>query len=292
MKILVTGCNGQVGHSLVKNLKPRHGHDISLFAFDREQLDITSEPDVMSQVKKIKPDFIINAAAYTAVDQAETDIDSSYAINRDGPLYLARAAEAVNAMLLHISTDYVFAGDKSEPYIESDMPSPKSVYGQSKLAGEEAVTNNCTNYVILRTSWVFGEHSNNFVKTMMRLGRERSELSIIGDQFGGPTYAGDIAKALITIIERFENPSQSGIYHFAGEPHVSWYQFTRVIFEIAEYHRKLPTPPVVNEITTEQYPLPASRPSNSRLDCFKLNKEFGIQACDWKLALNNIIVYI
>lgn len=212
MKVLITGSHGQVGHCLVNVLSVRD--DIQVFAYDREGMDITKAAQVISIVSELKPDVIMNCAAHTAVDKAETDIEMSYAINRDGPRYLAKAAESVGALMLHISTDYVFDGDKSLPYVETDKPNPKGVYGQSKLEGEEAVIANCSRYAILRTAWVFGEHGNNFVKTMLRLGKDRPELGIIGDQFGGPTYAGDIAKALIVMMEQFHCASNamSGIY--------------------------------------------------------------------------------
>jgi dTDP-4-dehydrorhamnose reductase len=165
------------------------------------------------------------------------------------------------------------------------------VYGKSKLAGEEAVAKHCSRYAILRTAWVFGEHGNNFVKTMLRLGKERSELGVIGDQFGGPTYSGDIASALISIMDKFESAEQSGVYHYAGEPHVSWYQFATSIFEAAAEHGVLQKLPLVHEITADQYPLPAPRPANSRLACSKIKSVFGIESSDWKSALNNIKAY-
>ncbi|EGR1424095.1 dTDP-4-dehydrorhamnose reductase [Vibrio vulnificus] len=289
MRVLITGSHGQVGHCLVSQLSKRS--DIELVAYDREHLDITNEQQVKTVIGELEPNVIINAAAHTAVDKAETDIDMSYAINRDGPLHLAQAAQKIDALLLHISTDYVFDGDKPLPYAETDAPNPKGVYGKSKLAGEEAVAKHCSRYAILRTAWVFGEHGNNFVKTMLRLGKDHPELGVIGDQFGGPTYAGDIATALISMMDRFERKDQSGVYHYAGEPHVSWYQFATSIFTAAAKHGVLTTPPVVREITADQYPLPAPRPANSRLDCSKIETVFGIEPSDWTSALNNIKAY-
>ncbi len=289
MKVLVTGSHGQVGYCLVSQLSMRG--DIQVIAFDREQLDITNEQQVKTVISELKPNVIINAAAHTAVDKAEKEIDMSYAINRDGPSYLAESAEKIDALLLHISTDYVFDGKKNEPYAETDTPNPKGVYGKSKLAGEEAVAKYCSHYVILRTAWVFGEHGNNFVKTMLRVSKERSELGVVGDQYGGPTYAGDIATALISIMDRFESKEQSGVYHYAGDPHVSWYQFATSIFEAAAKHGVLVKLPVVNEITADQYPLPAPRPVNSRLECSKIKSVFAIESSDWKSALNNIKAY-
>ncbi len=288
-RVLITGSHGQVGHCLTNVLSVRD--DIDVIAYDREVLDITSEAQVASLLAELTPDVIINCAAHTAVDRAETDVEMSYAINRDGPRHLAQAAESLGAVLLHISTDYVFDGEKDEPYLETDTPNPKGVYGQSKLAGEQAVAAHCTCYAILRTAWVFGEHGNNFVKTMLRLGQDRPELGIIGDQFGGPTYAGDIANALVAMMDGFNGSEQSGVYHFSGAPHVSWYQFAKAIFESADKHGVLPQTPQVNEITAAQYPLPAPRPANSRLNCDKIQQVFAVAPSDWQSALDNIEQY-
>lgn len=292
MRVLITGSQGQVGHCLVSLLNARA--DVELYAYDVEQLDITHQQNVLQTVSSLSPAVIINAAAHTAVDKAEQEIELSYAINRDGPAYLAEAAEKVGALLLHISTDYVFNGQNSEPYTELDSVDPQSVYGQSKLAGEQAVASLCSKYAILRTAWVFGECGNNFVKTMLKLARQRNELGIIGDQYGGPTYAGDIANVLVTMMEHFTlSESQlSGIYHFSGTPHVSWYQFASAIFTEAEKQHVLDKLPMVNEITTEQYPTPAPRPANSRLNCQKIKEVFGIELSDWLQALKNIKPYM
>ncbi|MGR5306660.1 dTDP-4-dehydrorhamnose reductase [Vibrio mediterranei] len=288
-RVLITGSYGQVGHCLTNVLSVRD--DIDVIAYDREVLDIISEAQVASVLAELTPDVIINCAAHTAVDKAETDVEMSYAINCDGPRHLAQAAESLGAVMLHISTDYVFDGEKDEPYLETDTPNPKGVYGQSKLAGEQAVAAHCTRYAILRTAWVFGEHGNNFVKTMLRLGQDRPELGIIGDQFGGPTYAGDIANALVAMMDGFNGSEQSGVYHFSGAPHVSWYQFAKAIFESADKHGVLPQTPQVNEITAAQYPLPAPRPANSRLNCDKIQQVFAVAPSDWQSALDNIGQY-
>ncbi|MFY2509947.1 dTDP-4-dehydrorhamnose reductase [Vibrio pectenicida] len=291
MKILITGRRGQVGYCLVQRLIERE--DIELVAYDRNDLDITNSEQVSIVITELRPDVIINAAAYTAVDKAEKDIDQCHAVNHNGPLFLARSAEAVDALLLHISTDYVFDGTKLRAYLETDATEPKSIYGKSKLAGEKAVEENCSRYVILRTSWVFGEHGNNFVKTMLRLGLDRAELGVVGDQFGGPTYAGDIADALIAMVDKFTKADSkiSGVYHFSGTPHVSWYDFACEIFSYAKVHGALSSMPVVKQIKADQYPLPAPRPANSRLDCTKIESELGIKPRDWKLALANIAEY-
>lgn len=291
MRILITGGRGQVGSSLDELLASQGNTEILIL--DKEQLDITNQDAVYSTVTEFQPAIIINAAAHTAVDKAEDEVELSYAINRDGPKYLAQAAQAVGAAILHISTDYVFEGNKISAYVESDPPNPQSVYGASKLAGEVAVAEACDKHIILRTAWVFGKNGNNFVKTMLRLGKTREELSIVGDQFGGPTYAGDIAKVLLQIAKRITQGSQVdyGIYHYSGQPHVSWFDFAVAIFDIAVEQSVLVNKPTLSSITTEQYPTPAKRPSNSRLSNEKIITNFSIEVSDWKNALNNIQEY-
>lgn len=291
MRVLVTGCNGQVGHLLSTKLMQHN--QVELLAVDRDELDITDRDSVFQVVENFKPDFIFNAAAHTAVDKAETEIDLSFAINELGPKYLAEAAQSVNGAILHISTDYVFAGNKNGLYVESDTTDPQSVYGESKLAGELAVINACDNHIIMRTAWVFSEQGNNFVKTMLRLGAERPELGIIDDQFGGPTYSGDIADALIQIAVTSFNSNEfhSGVYNFSGSPHVSWFDFADNIFDVALKHNVIKAKPTLNRITTEQYPTPAKRPENSKLDCTKINSVFSIEESDWKMALESIKEY-
>jgi len=289
-KLLITGCKGQVGHSLVK-LAQASGWRI--LAVDRRELDITNEAAVRQAVDAFKPDVIINAAAHTSVDKAEIEVEASYAINRDGPCHLAKAATSCGAALLHISTDYVFAGDKHGLYLETDPIDPQGVYGASKLAGEQAVAAACPRHIILRTAWVFGEHGNNFVKSMLRLGTQRDSLDVVADQLGGPTYAGDIAAALLTIAEQSLNGAELpwGVYHFAGEPHVSWFEFAQAIFTAAEKYGVLAKLPVVKPIATSDYPTQVKRPLNSRLDCTKIRTVFGIEPCNWRQALENIRAY-
>ncbi|MBL0455916.1 dTDP-4-dehydrorhamnose reductase [Aeromonas enteropelogenes] len=292
MRVLVTGCNGQVGHCLTSMLKKTEG--VALLAVDREELDITDQNAVATMVKEFKPTIIINAAAHTAVDRAEQEVELSYAINRDGPQFLAEAAQEMGAAILHISTDYVFEGNKAGEYVESDLTNPQGVYGASKLAGEISVAEACEKHVILRTAWVFGEHGNNFVKTMLRLGATRDALGIVGDQFGGPTYAGDIAGALIQIAECITKGEmvEYGIYHYSGLPHVSWYEFAQSIFDMALEFGVVTKKPKLISIATEQYPTPAKRPSNSRLSTNKINHVFSIKASNWQTALKNIKAYM
>ena len=290
IRVLVTGSRGQVGHCLMQQVESLPW---SLLAVDRDEMNICNRDAVLAVIHSFKPDVIINAAAHTAVDKAETDIEASYAINRDGPTFLAEAAQQVGAVLLHISSDYVFAGDKDGLYVETDPVAPQGVYGTSKLAGELAVAEQCSRYLILRTAWVFGEHGNNFVKTMLRLGAQRDSLGIVADQFGGPTYAGDIAAALLTMAKQALQPDFCawGIYHFAGDPHVSWCQFAQAIFQVAGEQGVLVRLPQVNGISTADYPTPARRPANSRLDCRKIQQVFGIEPSDWLAALQHIRAY-
>ncbi|UOE80921.1 dTDP-4-dehydrorhamnose reductase [Vibrio splendidus] len=291
MRVLITGCHGQVGSSLTQKLS-EHKNTVVL-ALDKKQLDITNSDAVLAAVDVFQPTVIINAAAYTAVDKAEEQIKLSYAINRDGPKYLAEAAQKVNAAILHISTDYVFEGNEIGEYLETDVTNPQGVYGASKLAGETEVAKACEKYVIIRTAWVFGQHGNNFVKTMLRLGASRGELGIVGDQFGGPTYAGDIAKVLIKIAQCFDQGDdvESGVYHFSGLPHVSWFDFADTIFDVAVQRGVLVKKPSLTSITTAQYPTPAKRPGNSRLNTEKITQALSIEASDWLAALHNIKAY-
>ncbi|WP_181317434.1 dTDP-4-dehydrorhamnose reductase [Photobacterium aquimaris] len=295
VKVLITGSNGQVGSCLVKQLQSCP--EIEFIAVDRNELDITSEQEVIKTVNDFMPTIIINAAAHTAVDKAENEVELSYAINRDGPKYLAQAAEQVGAAILHISTDYVFAGDKEGLYSESDTVNPQGVYGESKLAGEKAVINACSRHIILRTAWVFGEDGNNFVKTMLRLAQQKDSLGIVADQFGGPTYAGDIAAALIKIAKAITNlknefdSNNYGIYHFSGMPHVNWYEFAQVIFDKAVEQKILVKSPDVKGIKTEEYPTPAKRPTNSKLNTKKITTVFTIPASDWQSVLNHLSDY-
>ena len=289
-KVLVTASNGQVGYLLSQKLE-KLKDEFKLYSFDRANLDITQQKDVAEKCDDIQPDIIINCAAHTGVDKAETDIENSFAINELGPKYLAEQSLKHGALLIHISTDYVFDGNKAEPYLEIDTPNPQGVYGKSKLAGEVAIQNSGCRHVILRTAWVFGEHGNNFVKTMLKLGKEREQLGIIGDQFGGPTYAGDIADTAIAIAKQYESTQQSGVYHYSGYPHVSWYQFAKSIFDYASQVDIPLALKILNEIPATAYPLPAPRPANSRLDCTKIESIFDITPSNWQSALNRIKKY-
>ena len=288
-KFLITGANGQVGYCLTQQLQDEH----EILAVGRNELDITDQSAVKKAIENFCPNVIINAAAHTAVDRAETEIELSKAINVKGPQYLAEAAKSVGAAILHISTDYVFDGQRAGKYKESDATDPQGVYGRTKLEGEQAVAAANDKFIVLRTAWVFGEHGNNFVKTMLRLAKTRDTLGVVADQVGGPTYAGDIAKALIQIAEKIiaGEKVEYGVYHLTGEPYVSWYEFAKAIFAEAVSQNVLEKSPLINAITTADYPTPAKRPANSCLDLTKIQQVFGIQPSDWQKALKNIKAY-
>lgn len=288
-KFLITGANGQVGYCLTQQLSGK----AEILAVDRDELDITNRDAVFNTIRTFRPDVVINAAAHTAVDKAETEIELSEAINVKGPQYLAEAANEICAVILHISTDYVFNGEGWHEYKESDETGPQGVYGKTKLAGEIAVQQANARSVILRTAWVFGEHGNNFVKTMIRLGKERESLGVVADQVGGPTYAGDIASALINIANQILQGKNDafGVYHFTGKPYVSWHQFAEAIFAEADLQKIIEKRPLVNAISTSDYPTPAKRPANSRLDLTKIKQVFNIEPSDWQKALKNIKAY-
>ena len=290
MKLLITGHHGQVGQALIQQAA---AHNFQVAAYDCSGLDIADHAAVWQAVEREQPAVIINAAAYTAVDKAESEPAAAYAANAEGAENLARAAHAAGAAILHISTDYVFNGRTERPYLETDAPDPQTVYGQSKLAGEQAVQAACPRHIILRTAWVFGEHGHNFVKTMLRLGRERDSLGIVADQSGAPTYAGHIAAALLHIAGRTQTENcPYGLYHFSGSPYTTWHGFAAEIFRRAAEQGILPRVPELRAITTADYPTPARRPADSRLDCSKIHTAFGIAPSDWQSALGNLADYL
>lgn len=290
-RILITGGSGQVGYCLKAQLQGCA--ELSVPA--SSALNIADRRSVRQAVETFRPDYIINAAAYTAVDKAENDAERAFAVNRDGARHLAEAAEAAGAAMLHISTDYVFDGAGGAPYDEAAQTAPQNIYGASKLAGEQAVLAACRRAVVMRTSWVFGAHGQNFVKTMLRLGRERDSLGIVADQYGAPTAAADIAAALITIVRR-HTPEQlaerAGIYHYCGSPYASWFEFAETIFAEAAAQGVLAKIPAVKPIATADYPTPAKRPADSRLDCGKIRAVFGIVLCNWHSALSDLRPYL
>lgn len=267
-KVLVTGANGQIGRHLVKRLK----HKTALLAANKQTLDIANRQAVFATIHDFKPDVIINAAAYTQVDKAESEPVRAYAVNANGAQYLAQAAQSIDAALLHISTDYVFDGSKNTPYIETDTPNPINVYGQSKLAGEKAVAAACRKYAIVRTSWVFSEYGNNFVKTMLELAKTQDIIEVVSDQIGGPTYAGDIANTLVTMAGTMvaDVIFEYGIYHYCGMPYLSRYEFTKAIFEQAKKQRMLQGVPNLKALSTSSCSMVAQRPLVACLACHPL----------------------
>nr|WP_319555507.1 dTDP-4-dehydrorhamnose reductase [uncultured Vibrio sp.] len=291
IKVIVTGSNGQVGACLTSKLKLRA--DVELFTFGSKELDITDSSRVTSVIRSIQPNVIINAAAYTAVDKADQDSQRCYAVNDIAVENLAKAANQVNALILHISTDYVFDGESSKPYTEKDIENPQNIYGHSKLQGEQKLMTFCSQYAVLRTSWVFGKVGNNFVKTMLRLSSTRDQISVVNDQVGAPTYAGDIARTLIIMMDRMLSTQEdlSGIYHYSGFPHVSWCQFAEEIFSNVTSQIDPNKKMIVHPISTDEYPTPAKRPLDTRLDCRKIEKVFSVKPSLWKNELKNIKAY-
>ncbi len=288
MRVLVTGANGQVGTELVQQGKSL---GLEMIATDCAELDITQQGDVSYFFQIQKPDVVINAAAYTAVDQAELDSELAYAINRDGSAILAQACLKRRIPLFHISTDYIFDGSKEGGYSETDTPNPQSVYGKSKLAGDRAIESILEQHLTLRVSWVFGANGNNFVKTMLRLAKEQDVLKVVSDQYGSPTAAGSIAKTLLNIVKRWEmgKPTPWGTYHYSGQPATTWQGFAKTIFKQAKEIGLIEKFPVVEAITTAEYPTPAIRPLNTMFDCQNIERELGISQPDWHEDLNKVL---
>lgn len=292
-KILLTGVNGQVGHALQKKLTQ---HEV--IALNREQLDLSDGAAIRRVVQMIQPDLIINPAAYTAVDKAETEPDLAYAINAIAPQILAEEAAKLDAALIHFSTDYVYEGSKTSAYLETDLVNPISVYGKSKLVGEDAIRAVGLPHLILRTSWVYGAYGKNFLKTIIRLASERDSLRIVADQYGAPTSSESIADAVATLLTAWQpqNSSQTGIYHLTNQGKTSWHGFSCAIVD--EYNRLAVSKnwPALKAnveniagITTAEYPTPAARPANSSLNNDKLNQVFDVTLPDWQVGLKQVM---
>ncbi len=281
MVVLVTGANGQLGQA-IQSIVERYP-DIEFEFCDSEKLDITDYDNVNAVFNEFIPNYCINTAAYTAVDKAESEPDKAYSINVLGAQNLAKICKMNNTVLLHVSTDFVFDGTKKTPYTELDEPNPSGVYGQTKLDGEEAIKELWEKHFIIRTSWVYSQFGNNFMKTMLRLGTEREELSVVNDQIGTPTNAVDLAEVLIKIIDschaELVSASNYGIYNFSNEGQCSWYDFAQKIFEINNITIDL------HPIPTKDYPTPAQRPAYSVLDKSKIKSVFGIEIDSWESSL-------
>jgi dTDP-4-dehydrorhamnose reductase len=280
LRILLTGKNGQVGSALQRTL-PELGEVIAL---DRSQLDLAQPASVRDAVRAAQPDVIVNAAAYTAVDQAEREVSQSFAANRDGPAVLADEAATRGALLIHFSTDYVFDGEKSSPYVETDASNPLNTYGRSKLAGEEAIRHSGCVHLILRTSWVYSKMGKNFLLTMLQLARQRGELRVVDDQHGAPTSSAAVARASTEALARLAvDRSLGGTYHMTAEGSTTWFGFAREIFQ-----QKRMSVSVV-AIRSEDFKTAARRPRNSVLDNGKLAAKFGIRVPTWTAGLREVL---
>ena len=279
MNILITGCNGQLGNEmqLLEELSPQHTY----FNTDVAELDITNQEAIETYIEQNSIDGIVNCAAYTAVDKAEENTELCDLLNHVAPGYLAAAIEKRGGWMIQVSTDYVFDGTNHTPYVETDAVCPNSVYGRTKLAGEQAVQNACQKTMIIRTAWLYSTFGNNFAKTMIRLGKEKSELGVIFDQIGTPTYARDLAVAIFAAINKGIVP---GIYHFSNEGVISWYDFTKAIHRIAGI-----TTCHVRPLHTSEYPTPAARPHYSVLDKTKIKATYGIEVPYWEESLAECI---
>ncbi|MDJ0660068.1 MAG: dTDP-4-dehydrorhamnose reductase [Crocosphaera sp.] len=285
-KILLTGSDGQVGQDLQQTLIPIG----EIIATNRQQLDLTSPDNIRQVIQETQPDIIINSAAYTAVDKAETEPELAVTINGIAPAIIAEEAQKIGAFLLHISTDYVFDGTKNTPYLETDNTHPLGVYGQSKLAGEQGIQKNSDRYVILRTAWVYGtEGKGNFVKTMLRLGKEKEQLSIVADQVGSPTWSYDIANTITQILTKVNLAETKEIYHFTNSGVASWYDLAMAVFEEAKIIGFPLNIKQVNPITTQEYPTPAKRPHYSVLSGKKSAKLLGYNAPYWRDSLKKML---
>jgi len=281
MRLLVAGASGQLAHALVQRSRQLAG--VTVIALGRPQLDLLDPASISHAVDAARPDVVINAAAYTAVDKAESDAAAAFALNRDGAGALAAAAGAVGCPIIHVSTDYVFDGNKAGAYVEDDATNPMGVYGHSKLEGEAAVAAANARHVILRTAWIYSAHGHNFLKTMLRLARERPELRVVADQLGNPTFAPHLADAILAIAAQIGSARLWGVYHATATSETTWHGFASAIIAAA---KPLGVPQVtVVPITTADYPTPARRPANSCLDCSKLERSFGLRLPPWQQGL-------
>lgn len=286
MKVLVLGSKGQLGQCLNDQLANTE-HEVVYTS--REQIDIAEFEVTKVQILRISPDIVINATAYTAVDKAEEEHQAADRINHLAVANISTICDQLDCWLIHVSTDYVFDGNSEVPYKEDNPTNAQGVYGASKLKGEAAIEASGCKYLIIRTAWVYSEYGNNFLKTMLRLGADRDELSIVGDQIGCPTYAQDIAKSIVSILSCLDlKDSSSGMYHYCGDEPCSWYEFARAIFLEAEVHG-LKTPSYVKSITTADYPTPAIRPAYSVLDCTKIESCFDVTRSNWREGTKTVI---
>ena len=293
MKLLITGAAGQLGQAFVSALKQRS--DIEFIACNRNDLDITNANNVRQVITQAQPDFVINTAAYTQVDLAESEMDKAYLVNQTGAASLAQVCQQLDIPLLHFSTDCVFDGKKQGAYTENDPTQALGVYGASKLAGEKAVEQFCNKHLIFRVSWLFSEFGHNFVKTMLALGSTREQLRVVSDQIGKPTCAAEVVRVILEILPTLYNEFDSesdknldskwGIYHLAQPDVISWHGFAQAIFSQVVFDREKLSVKEILPIPTSGYPTPAQRPANSALDSTKLQQTFGIALIDWQQSL-------
>lgn len=282
VRVLVTGATGQLARSLVEAAEDTAGFDV--VAIGRPGLDITQVASVAAAIAATRADVVVNAAAYTAVDKAESEPEAARRVNVDGPSNIGSAAHAAGVPVIHVSTDYVYDGRKAAPYVETDETAPVSVYGATKLAGERALTEAAPHHIILRTAWVHSPFGNNFVKTMLRLATTRPEIRVVDDQLGSPTYAPHLADAILklarTLASRPADQIAWGTYHASGSGETTWCGLAREVFRVSASHGGPAA--TVTAIGTADYPTPAHRPANSRLDCGKLRREFGVVLPEWR----------
>ncbi|CAG9297708.1 dTDP-4-dehydrorhamnose reductase [Celerinatantimonas diazotrophica] len=287
MKVLVTGGNGQLGRCLQDRLQYT---DYEWQAPDQSNLDITDRSAIATYFKIFQPDIVINAAAYTAVDKAESDQENAYLVNATAPGYLAESCQTAAIPLIHISTDYVFDGTATVPYKVSDQTNPQSVYGSTKLVGEQIVQSTLSEHIIIRTAWVFSEYGNNFVKTMLRLANFHPVLKIVGDQYGCPTYAGDLADVILKMVMQVQFGQKLwGLYHYCGDQITSWHGFARAIFDEAKRQGIIDNIPQLRVINTDEYPVAAQRPQYSVLDCQLSFENYHVEIANWRKALTRVI---
>lgn len=286
MKVLVIGSKGQLGRCLSNQF---YSTDYELIYTSRQEIDIADLEATKAEIADINPSVVINASGYTAVDRAEEDQQTADRINHLAVKNIANICSQLNCWFVHVSTDYVFDGVSNMPYKECDQTAPQGVYGETKLRGELAIQSSGCRYLIIRTAWVFSEYGSNFLKTMLRLGDDRDELNIVGDQIGCPTYAQDIAKAIVSVVGSLESrETTSGIYHYCGGQSCSWYDFAKVIFEEAALVG-LNFPSLINSIETSAYPTPAARPAYSVLDCTKIINDFGVSVSDYNEGVRQVL---